>query len=160
MLFVREKGDRMNKSMLTLVIALGVTATAQARLGETKKQVFQRYGTPMWESPDRSAWRFKKNDIRIFVRIPHTKANQGNVAREVRYEKTTVYTEDQLTQLLAANSEGATWKETRPGEGSAKQWVRHGGRAILDRDKSNDGLYVFRFYGYPQEGPENQLEGL
>jgi hypothetical protein len=126
--------------LFTLLLLLGVTATAHARLGETADQLVARYGQPLSENDQKASGDkialseviFQKGGIRIYVTI-----TEGVSVAEI-YHKLNgdPFTFSEATILLNANSQGSSWEAPQDINGE-KLWTRDDrATALLAKDGS------------------------
>jgi len=117
----------MKLALLTFVFILGVTATAQARLGENPDQLVARYGQPLSENDqkpngDKIALAdviFQKGGFRIEVTV-----TDGISVKEV-YSKLNgnPLGINEVRALLTDNAQGYDWQAPHMVRGD-KWWVR------------------------------------
>jgi hypothetical protein len=117
------------KHLATLVLMLlfGTCSQAQARLGETPNQVAARFGkgVPLYLIPHIGPWvglhlqEFKKQGFEIQVLFTHISVGET-------YRACSELTESQIQALLAANSQGHSWKEDGS-SGVIRTWIRDDG---------------------------------
>src|SRR5438874_1394864 len=97
-----------------IVLFLSAATLAQARLGETEKQLVERFGAPgsrsrhsiiaqgrIWELGP--TLNFKQNDWQISCDLVDER-----VVR-IQYQKVGEWTEDQIQAVLNSNSQGDKW---------------------------------------------------
>jgi hypothetical protein len=94
--------------ILILLLALCFEATAWARLGETESAVAQRYGRTAYKL--HRAWgdeeKFSMNGFSITVTFIH-----GVSVGELFESPGHIITDEEMVDLLAANSEGHSWSD-------------------------------------------------
>jgi hypothetical protein len=113
--------------LVTVVFLLGVTATAQARLGESAAQLVARYGQPLKEDDQKASGDqialsqvvFQKGGIRIYVTI----TNGISAAENYRKINGEPFTIPEITLLLNANTQGYGWEAPQDINGE-KVWTR------------------------------------
>lgn len=119
--------------LLALPLAVNVTP-ASARLGETEREMFARFGPPTSSSKHSMvsqgrvhevgpSFSFQQDGWRIRADVV-----DGRCVR-ISYAKTGDWTEEQVQLVLNANSQGAAWTETgRPGARKVQRtWQRSDG---------------------------------
>ncbi len=105
------------KLLATVLFALLLAVSGQARLGETEEEMVARFGEPT-NRGQHFAWlqgknwnlgpslTFKQDDLRITADL----VDGGCV--HIRYGKLGDWTEDQVKMVLAYSGQGAAWVET------------------------------------------------
>jgi hypothetical protein len=127
----------MRIALLTLVFIISVTATAQARLGETADQLVVRYGQPLKETDQNGEGVkipladvvFQKGGFKIEVTIT------DGVSVEESFKKINGdgLNLAEIRTLLNANAQGYGW-EAPQASGGQKKWTRDDGAvAALDQ---------------------------
>lgn len=116
--------------LLTFLFVVSVTATAQARLGETPDQLVARYGQPLQENDQKaegdkvaaSYVGFQKGGFYINVTI------SDGISVKERFSKVNheALTLSETRTLLDANSQGHEW-EAPETNGNQKKWIRDDG---------------------------------
>lgn len=117
----------MKLSLLTLVFIIGVTATAQARLGENADQLVARYGQPLNEKDQKPEGVkialadvvFQKGGFRIEVTITDG-ISVAEVFSKINGEPLVLA---EARALLADNSQGYDWAAPREVNGE-RWWTR------------------------------------
>lgn len=119
-----------------LCLSLIFPVSAEARLGETREQLTQRYGKPIVDEPSMNFLEFVKGDGDNKIDISlHLNREDGTCGRIV-FSTTTCQMLDQITnEILKNNAEGSTWsnqKSNRDDTGTIWfTWTRaDGGEAI------------------------------
>jgi hypothetical protein len=113
--------------LLSVVFILGLTATAQARLGENADQLVARYGQPLKEDDTKSEGvkvasaevSFQKGGFQIDV----TLVDGISVAESFNKLNGDGFTVGEVRTLLAANGQGFEWAAPVVVEGE-KVWLR------------------------------------
>jgi hypothetical protein len=134
-----EKSDRLHSekslsrilcmklALLTFLFIVGVTATAQARLGETPDQLVARYGQPLSVDDQKaqgdkvaaSKVAFQKGGFEIDV----TLSNGVSAAESFKKLNNEPFTLDEIQYLLNVNQQGHAWEAPDKVEGE-KIWGR------------------------------------
>jgi hypothetical protein len=120
----------MRTEFLTLLFILGVTATAQARLGETPDQLVARYGQPISEVDQKAEGSkvalasvvFQKGGFEIDVSV----ADGFSVQETFKKLNGQPMTLGEVRTLLNANAQGFGWEAPQSIE-SGKIWSRDDG---------------------------------
>ena len=130
----------MRITVLTLVFIVGVTASAQARLGETRDQLAVRYGPPLSEVDQKAEAGqlplvfliFQKNGFEIDA----TLSDGISVSELFKKLNRDALTIGETQILLTDNSQGHEWEAPQADDGG-KLWMRDDGVAArLARDGS------------------------
>jgi hypothetical protein len=118
----------MRTAILSLLFIVGVTATAQARLGETPDQLVARYGQPLSEADQKAegikvalaAVVFQKGGFEVDVTVV-----DGVSVQEV-FKKINggPLTNGEVKILLNANSQGLGWEAPDKTQDGGKLWKR------------------------------------
>jgi hypothetical protein len=102
------------KTLLIGLLLCGVTA--QARLGEQKDQIQQRYGEPLFRDADSSKWApakearfYEANDFSIIVLFDE---KGQSVCETFKHKDKSPLSQTEIDSLLSANSGNATWKDS------------------------------------------------
>jgi hypothetical protein len=111
---------------LSLLLLFGAASLAQARLGETQDQIVARFGngSPFFIIYGGPHDGLKQQQFRkpgFDIQVLFTDFSVGET-----YTASSKLTEDQIQNLLAANSEGHPWKESA-GAGASRFWTRDDG---------------------------------
>jgi hypothetical protein len=117
----------MRIALLTIVFVLGVTATAQARLGENADELVARYGQPLKETDQKSEGikvaaadvTFQKGGFEVSV----TMVDGISAAESFKKINGEVLTIGEVRTLLSANSQGHGWEAPQTVDGQ-KIWLR------------------------------------
>jgi len=117
----------MRIALLTLCFIVSVTATAQARLGETADQLVARYGDSLSQTDQKaegdkiasSKVVFQKGGFQIDV----TFSDGISVAESFKKLNGAALTAEEVQTLLNANSQGHGWEAPRMVQGG-KLWTR------------------------------------
>jgi hypothetical protein len=117
----------MRIACLTLLFIVSVTATAQARLGETADQLATRYGQPLKETDQKGEGDkialadvvFQKGGFEIDVTI----SDGISVSESYKKLNGDALTVEEVRILLSANSQGHGWEAPRMVQGE-KLWAR------------------------------------
>lgn len=117
----------MRIALLTIVFILGVTATAQARLGETADQLVARYGQPLKETDQKSEGikvasadvNFQKGGFQVSV----TLVDGVSAAESFKKISGAALSIGEVQTLLNANAGGHGWEAPRLVQGE-KIWLR------------------------------------
>ena len=117
----------MKLALLALVFILGVTTTAQARLGENADQLVARYGQPLSENDqkregDKIALAdvvFQKGGFRIEVTVTEG-LSVAEVFSKINGDPLTI---NEVRVLLTDNSQGFDWQAPQGIRGE-KWWTR------------------------------------
>ena len=120
----------MKTEFLTLLFIAGVTATAQARLGETPDQLVARYGQPLTEVDQKAEGTkvalanvvFQKGGFEIDVSLSDGLSVQESF-KKINGQPMTVA---EVKTLLAANSQGYGW-EAPDEKPQGRVWKRDDG---------------------------------
>ena len=120
----------MKSALLSLVFVLAVTATAQARLGETPDELVARYGQPLSEADQKAegikvasaAIVFQKGGFEIDVTV----ADGISVQEMFKKLNGQPITLGEARILLNANSQGYGWEAPEKIQ-DGKIWVRDDG---------------------------------
>ena len=118
----------MRTAFLSLLFVLAVTATAQARLGETPDQLVARYGQPLSEADQKAegikvalaAVVFQKNGIEIDVTVTDGVSVQ-ELFKKINGQPMTLA---EVRTLLNANSQGLEWEAPQQTQDGGKLWKR------------------------------------
>ncbi len=130
----------MRMAILTLLFVIGVTATAQARLGETADQLVARYGQPLSEVDQKSDGTklalafvvFQKGGFEVDVTLSDGKS----VAELFKKLNGDPLTLTEVRTLLTVNAQGREWGPPQMGQ-SGKWWTRDdNATATLGQDGS------------------------
>jgi len=117
----------MKPALLTFLFIISVTATAQARLGETPDQLVARYGQPLSEDDQKaegikiaaSTVVFQKGGFEIDVIV-----SEGvSVAETFKKLNGDSFTLEEVRYLLNANTQGHGWEAPQTVQGT-KLWTR------------------------------------
>lgn len=124
----------MKNILLALAISTLLLSSAFARLGETERQLVERFGDPVLRAqhniitqgkilPLGPRLHFREGDWRIACDLI-----DGKCVR-ITYSKPGDWTEDQVQLVLNNNAQGAKWSEiTKPGAGKMlRDWKRSDG---------------------------------
>lgn len=124
----------MQQVFVSCLLAIVTVAVAHARLGETETEMVKRFGAPtarskhlisaqgkFWEMGP--TLHFRQDDWSIACDLV-----DGRCVR-IAYSKPGEWTGEQISLVLAYNSQGAAWSETgKPGAASfARSWKRADG---------------------------------
>jgi hypothetical protein len=117
----------MRIAFLTIVFIVGVTATAQARLGENADQLVARYGDPLKETDQKSEGtkvasadvNFQKGGFQVTV----TMVNGISAAESFKKISGAGMTLGEVRTLLTANAQGHGWEAPVVVSGE-KIWLR------------------------------------
>jgi hypothetical protein len=117
----------MKLALLIFLFIVGVTATAQARLGETPDQLVARYGQPLSVDDQKAEGEkvalnkavFQKGGFQIEVTI----SNGVSSAESFKKLNAEPFTLDEIRYLLGANTQGHGWEAPQTIEGE-KIWAR------------------------------------
>ncbi len=126
----------MKIAWLASLLLIGVTVSAQARLGEAVPQLVERYGPPVEKADQKPepgkvaavVETFQKNGFQIVVTL------LDNVSAAESFKKLNgdSFTSDEVQTLLEDNSAGHTWQAPQQVNGK-QQWLRDDGSvATLD----------------------------
>ncbi len=134
----------MKTVLLTLALILSVTATAQARLGETADQLVARYGEPLSEIDQKAEGTkvasaqvmFQKGGIQIDVTLTN------GLSVEERFKKLNgdTFTIGEVRILLADNSQGHDWEAPLIAHGE-KLWERDDNSTA---QLTQDGTFIIK----------------
>jgi hypothetical protein len=126
--------------LLTLVVIVGITANAKARLGETADQLVARYGQPLSETDQKGEGTkiplanvvFQKGGFEIDVTI----TNGVSVSEVFKKLNGSSIATDEARYLLTANAQGRDWEAPHIVNGD-KVWKRDdNATALLSADGS------------------------
>ena len=117
----------MRNALLTLGFIVTLTASAQARLGETPDQLVARYGQPLNEADQKADGAkiplanvtFQKGGYQIDVTITNGVSSQ-EIFKKLNNESMTV---SEARILLTANAQGREWGPQQKAEGEIT-WLR------------------------------------
>jgi hypothetical protein len=117
----------MRIALLTVLFVIGVTATAQARLGENADQLVARYGDPLKETDQKSEGIkvasadviFQKGGFQVSV----TMVDGLSAAESFKKINGAAMTLGEVQVLLNANAQGHGWEAPVVVKGE-KVWVR------------------------------------
>jgi hypothetical protein len=117
----------MRIALLTIVFVIGVTATAQARLGENADQLVARYGDPLKETDQKSeGMKVASSDV-IFQKggfqISVTVVDGVSAAESFKKISSAGMTLGEVQTLLNANAQSHGWEAPVVVKGE-KIWVR------------------------------------
>jgi hypothetical protein len=134
----------MRIAFLTLLIIVGISANANARLGETADQLVARYGQPLSEADQKNGGDkialanvvFQKGGFEIDVTI----TNGVSVAEIFKKLNGSPIITNEARFLLTANAQGHEWEAPRTVEGG-KIWTRDDSATAL---LSHDGSMTIR----------------
>ena len=117
----------MRTAFLSLLFVIAITATAQARLGETPDQLVARYGQPLSEA-DQKAEGIKVAQAAVVFQkggfeIDATLSNGISVAESFKKINGEALTIGEIRTLLSANSQGYEWEAPHVAQGG-KDWTR------------------------------------
>ncbi len=130
----------MMRAILASVLILGVTTTAQARLGETPDQLVARYGQPLTEKDQKAQGDkisladviFQKGGFQVEVTV----TDGISVLESFRKLNNQPINLAEVGILLTANSQGLNW-EAPEKSGNLRIWTRDdGATATLRPDGS------------------------
>lgn len=117
----------MRIAILTLVLIVSLTATAQARLGETPDQLVARYGQPLSETDQKADGDKVATSEAIFQKggyqIDVTLVNGVSVAESYKKLNGDVMSVGEVRTLLTANAQEHGWEAPRLVQGE-KRWSR------------------------------------
>jgi hypothetical protein len=124
----------MRFALLTLLFVVGVTATAQARLGENADQLVQRYGDPLRETDQKSQGdkialaqvTFQKGGFQVNV----TLVDGISVSETFSKINDEAVTLAEVQILLNANSQGFGWEAPKTID-LGKRWARDDGAVAI-----------------------------
>jgi len=130
----------MRIALFTVLFTVGITATAQARLGENADQLVARYGPPLSEADQKGEGTkiplakavFQKGGFEIDVTVV------SGISVEETFKKINgdPLTLEEARFLLSANSQGREWAAPRVVEGE-QLWTRDdNATAVLAQDGS------------------------
>ena len=130
--------------LLTLLVIVGVTANAKARLGETADQLVARYGQPLSEVDQKGEGDkiplanvvFQKGGFEIDVTI----TNGVSVSEIFKKLNGSAITTNEARYLLTANGQGREWEAPRL-VGGDKIWTRDDNATAR---LSHDGSMIIR----------------
>jgi len=131
----------MRLALLTFLLVLGVTSTAQARLGENADQLVARYGQPLTENDQkREGDKIALADV-IFQKggyqIEVTVTDGISVAEKFKKLNGEPLTIGEVRILLGANSQNYDWQAPRVGGNGERWWTRDdNATAHMDSDGS------------------------
>jgi len=98
--------------LLAIVLLAALLVRAEARLGETKEQLEERYGKASTEEDtdnNKVMW-FNKDPFKITCFL------RGNSVYAISYKKKEKWTDDEIMQVLNKNSgQGVEWKKMSAG---------------------------------------------
>jgi hypothetical protein len=128
----------MKIALLTLVWIVGVTSTAQARLGENADQLVARYGQPLKENDQKGECDKVASDDVIFQKggfqVNVTMVDGVSVSESFRKLNGEVLSIGEVRTLLTANAQEHGWEAPYSQEGQ-KIWTRDdNAKAILNRE--------------------------
>jgi hypothetical protein len=134
----------MRTALLTVVFVVSITATAQARLGETPDQLVARYGQPLNENDQKADGAkiaaanvsFQKGGFEIDVTITDGVSVQ-EIFKKLNGESITV---PEAHILLTANSQGREWGPPQK-TSDAEIWTRDDNAVA---ELSSDGSMIIR----------------
>jgi hypothetical protein len=118
-----------------LVLALFVTTTAQARLGESEAQLIQRFGKPILHQ--HFTWCDKENFNPNGFSIEVTLLG-GQSVGEVYHITIGTFTEEQILELLQDNSQGYDWDEVS--KSNMPQDIYHSIRHMWQRPNGSTAI--------------------
>lgn len=118
----------MRTAFLSLLFIIAVTATAQARLGESPDQLVARYGQPLSEADQKAegikvalaAVAFQKGGFTIEVTVVDGVSVQ-EIFKKLNGDALTLA---EVRYLLNANSQGLAWEAPQKAQDGTKLWTR------------------------------------
>lgn len=124
----------MNKVLVSCLMPVVNVAVAHARLGETEAEMVKRFGAPAMRSKHSTFAQGKSLEMgpTLYFRQDDWSIGcdlvDGRCVR-IAYSKPGEWTTEQISLVLAYNSQGASWSETgKPGTASfARSWKRADG---------------------------------
>jgi hypothetical protein len=128
----------MRTAFLTLLVIVGISANAKARLGETAEQLVARYGQPLNEADQKAEGDkiplanvvFQKGGFEIDVTI----TNGLSVQETFKKINGSALTLEEARFLLTANAQGREWEAPQVVDGD-KLWTRDdSATALLAKD--------------------------
>lgn len=128
----------MRLALVTVLFIVSLTATAQARLGETADQLVARYGQPISEVDQKGEGAKLPLAYVVFQKggfeIDATLSDGISVSESFKKLNGTPLTLGEARTLLGANSQGHDWQAPQMTHGE-KWWARDdGATAQLDQD--------------------------
>lgn len=123
-----------------IVVWLGSSITASARLGETTAQLTARYG-PGKEAGDQMLYSAEELTLTVFFN-PKGQSRMEIYGRRLlgSDKEREPLSAAQIAELLHENTQGARWQSFRPKSGS-EMWRRSDGLALAEY-KSNDRIFI------------------
>jgi hypothetical protein len=134
----------MRTALLTLSFIVGVTATAQARLGENPDQLVARYGQPLTEADQKAEGTkvaasdvvFQKGGIEITVTV----TDGISVSETFKKLNGKTFTVAETQILLNANAQGHGWEAPNIMNGD-RVWMRDDAAMA---QLSKDGIFIIK----------------
>jgi hypothetical protein len=131
----------MNQQLLALLLGFALATRAEARLGDTQDQLVARYGPGANAGAATAAYpvsvmTFHKQNWYIIVKL----INGISVGES--FQKQGGPTDEDVTTLLALNSEGHEWKSATPNQ-TALQSLFHSFATERKAWQRDDGAYAF-----------------
>jgi len=144
--YLRSKKNYLTLFMRTAILTLlliGITATAQARLGENADELIARYGQPLDQNDQTGYVAFQKGDQAGYLAFQKGGFNinvtiSGGISAQEKFYKMngTPLTLAEVRTLLNANAQGYGWEAPRTIQGQ-RRWMRDDGAAA-----ELDGKYL------------------
>lgn len=122
-----------------IVVWLGSTITAPAKLGETSAQLTARYG-PGKEAGDQMLYSAGELTLTVFFDAKGQSRMEIYGKRLNNDNEREPLSATQVAELLHENTQGGRWQSFRPKSG-AEMWRRSDGLALAEH-KSSDRIFV------------------
>jgi len=135
----------MRTAFLSLLFVIAITATAQARLGETPDQLVARYGQPLSEADQKAEGIKVAEAVVVFQKggfeIDVTVADGVSVQEVFKKVNGQPLTLSEARTLLNSNAQGLDWEAPVSTLGGGKLWKRDDNATAL---AASDGSLVIK----------------